>query len=156
MPGPGTSFLGGPVMTGTVMGSPPSSPGDMGLCRLAQRLTLTQAGLATVSATILLPQGAVITGITADTTVAWNSGTSDTLSVGTVAGGSQYIGGISTATAGRAAMTYTGAQLAAMNNIGTNTAVVATVTPAGTAANAGTTIVTVDYIQTVQLGLGIL
>jgi hypothetical protein len=52
-------------------------------------------------------------------------------------------------------LTYTQAQLAAMNNIGANTSVVATVTPVG-ATSAGNVVVTIRYLQVVNLAGGIL
>ena len=55
MPGPGTILLGGPIGSGTVVGSPPSKQGDIGFAELVQRTTLTQNGTNAVSATILVP-----------------------------------------------------------------------------------------------------
>jgi len=151
MPGPGTSLVGGPLMTGTVINTVPGYPSDMGVAQLMQMGTITQSGTATVSLTLAVPQNSQIIDILADTTTVWNSGTSDTLSVGTAASGTQYASGVDTKSAtGRTRPTFTATQLTNMSNVGTNTAVVATVTPVGTAATTGTTIVTLLYAQNVD------
>lgn len=151
MPGPGTYFLGGPVLSGTTQNQT-----DAGAAVLAQKTSITQNGTATVSgATITIPQSSQIIDILVDTTTAWNSGTSDTLSVGITAGGTQYASGVTGITsAGRIRPTFTGTQLTNMLNVGTSTAVVATVTPSGTAATTGASTVTIVYQQTVQTTLG--
>lgn len=151
--GTGTTFSG-PLISGTQKAFDGTNPQNTGLALLSQSVDLVQNGATAVSGTITLPSGSQIVDIIADTTTAWNSGTSDTLSVGTVAAGTQYAGSISVATAGRTRPTFTGAQLAAMANIGSNTSVVATVTPAGTAATAGETLVTVLYVQQPASKLG--
>lgn len=146
MPGPGTYFCGGPVLTGTQQ-----NQSDAGVAILTQAVTLTHNTTNAVSATMTIPQSSAIIDIIADTTTAWNSATSDTLSVGTAAAGTQYAGSVDTKTAaGRTRPTFTGAQLASMANVGSNTSVVATVTPVGS-ATAGVTVVTLVYAQTVQL-----
>ena len=153
MAGPGTTFSG-PVLTGTKKDADGNGPANTGLCILTQQVTLNVNGTNAVTASVVLPYGSQIVQFYADTLTAWNSGTSDTLTVGTAAAGSQYIGAVSTATAGRAAITYSAAQLLAMSNIGANTTVYATVTPVGTAATTGQTLVTIIYAQTVQLTQG--
>jgi hypothetical protein len=151
MPGPGTSFLGGPIFAGSL-----PTQADFGSVILEQNVVLTQAGASTVSGTILLPASAQILDIVIDTTVVWNSGTSDTLSVGTVAGGTQYASGVDVKTAaGRQRPTFTAAQLTNMLNIGANTAAVVTVTPAGTTATTGSTSVSFHYQMNVQNALGV-
>jgi len=158
MPGPGTNFVGGPVMSGTTLGSPPANNGDMGGVVLQQDVTLTQNGTNTVDVTMLLPGGAQIIDIIVDTTTAWNSGTSDTLSVGTASGGTQYASGVDVkAGAARIRPTFTTTQLTNMLAISTaspQATIHVTVTPVGTTANAGSTTVTILYVQTVQLTLG--
>lgn len=153
MAGPGTTFTG-PVISGDKKYADGNGPANVGLCVLSQVATLTQNGTTAVSHQFVLPYGAQIVDILADTTTAWNSGTSDTLSVGTAAAGTQYASGVSTATTGRVRPTFTAAQLSAMSNIGANTSVYATVTPVGTAATTGSTTVTILYVQTVQLTNG--
>lgn len=152
----GTAFTG-PLQAGSVMGSPPSSPGDYGLVELVQRVTLNQNSTTAVSATMLIPQGSYIYDFAIDTPTAWNSATSATLTIGTVAAGTQYASGVSVLTAGgpRQRPTYTTTQLTNMSNVGANTSVVVTVTPTG-ATSAGSTTVTMVYIQTVQPTAGTL
>lgn len=149
MPGPGTSFVGGPVLTGTHEYTTPTVTMDMGVCVLTQTAQIVQNGTAAVSVSFALPIGSQVIDILSDTTVVWNSGTSDTLSVGTIAAGTTFASGVSTAATGRVRPTFTAAQLAAMQAT-TVPAVVATVTPVGTAATTGTTDLTLVYAQTVQ------
>lgn len=146
----GTSF-DGPLISGEQRYTDNSGNApDTGVAVLTQYLTLTQSGTAVVSGTFRIPQNSQIIDILADTTVAWNSGTSDTLSVGTAAAGTQYASGVSTASTGRVRPTFTATQLGNMNNVTTNQSVVATVTPVGTAATTGTTIITLIYAQTTR------
>ena len=77
---------------------------------------------------------------------AWNSASSAVLTVGKTAAGTDYASGVSTAAAGRVRPTFTATQLSNMNNVTSNVAVIATITPTG-ATSAGTTIVTLLYIQ---------
>ena len=151
MPGPGTSFVGGPVATGTVPYTLGANLMDMGTASLSQTFTLTQNSTTAVSQALAIPQGAQIIDIITDTTVLWNSATSATLSVGNVAAGTQYASGVDVKTTGlRIRPTYTAAQLTAMSNVGTNGNIVITITPVG-ATSAGTTIVTIIYDQNVNL-----
>ena len=151
MPGPGTTFLGGPVMTGTKAGV------DVGTCVLTQQVTLNQNSTTAVSATVYLPGGSQIIDIITDTPTPWNSATSATLSVGTAAAGTQFASGVDVKTTGlRIRPTFTGAQLTNMNSLSVSSQsapVVATVTPVG-ATSAGQTIVTYVYTQDVQVNLG--
>lgn len=153
MAGPGSTWTG-PLQSGPKWNADANGPANVGLAELAQTQTITQNGTATVSAVFVLPAGSQVMDIVADTTTAWNSGTSDTLTAGITQGGTDYAGGVNLKTAGRAVPTYTAAQLAAMANIGNNTTLYATATPVGTAATAGTTVITLKYIQTVQLTSG--
>jgi hypothetical protein len=161
MAGPGSTFTG-PLISGPIW-----NPGDArgpvtaGLCVLAQTATLTQNGATAVTAQFNLPSGSQIVDIIADTTTVWNSGTSDTLSVGLAAAGTDFASGVvvsSGEAAPRQRPTYTAAQLAAQLVVGATPSngvpVYATVTPVGTAATAGSTTVTLLYIQTVQLNAG--
>lgn len=147
--GPGTTWAG-PLISGTKKDADAAGAANTGLALLRQQVTLTQNGTSAVSGEVVLPKGSQIVDILADTTTAWNSGTSDTLSVGATAGGTDYASGVSTATAERVRPTFTAAQLSAMLDIGSSTSVYATVTPSGTAATAGSTTVTILYVQTVQ------
>lgn len=113
--------------------------------------TMTAAGntastslVQTIS--ITLPQNAQIVGFDIDVMTAYDSATSATLSIGSAAAGTQYVSSINAKTAGRAAPTYSAAQLLAMSNITTNTTVYATVTSVG-APGAGSVLITCNYIQ---------
>jgi hypothetical protein len=84
---------------------------------------------------------------------AFDSATSATLTIGTSAGGTQYVSGINAKTTGRATITYTAAQLAAMSGVtvlgvtaAVSAPVVVTVTPVG-ATTAGYLEVTIIYAQ---------
>jgi hypothetical protein len=132
----------GPVRIGdTAEGSTPNVGGTV----LSQSVTLTQNSTTAVSGTMYLPSGSVITSILIDNLTQWNSATSAVLSVGTAAAGTQYVGSVDAKAAGRVTPTYTSAQVTAMNGIGSNTSVVATVTPTG-ATSAGVTKVTLYYV----------
>ncbi|HQU24991.1 MAG TPA: hypothetical protein PKX13_12000 [Acidiphilium sp.] len=147
--GPGTKWSG-PLISGTKKDADNNGPANTGLAVLSQTATLTQNGANDVSHQFVIPAGSQILDIIEDTTVAWNAGTSAGLTVGLTAGGTDYAISESVETAGRVRPAFTGVQLAAMENVGTNTSVYATVTPVGTAATAGSTTVTLVYIQTVQ------
>jgi hypothetical protein len=159
MAGPGVTNAG-PFISGTIW-----NPGDArgpvntGLSVIAQKVTLTQNGTATVTGQINVPDGSQLLAFYIDNTVAWNSGTTAPLTIGLTAGGADFLSGTSLATAGRLAGTaFTAAQLVAMQQVGAGTTngipIFFTVTPTGTAATAGTTIITLIYIQTVQLNAG--
>lgn len=144
MPGPGTSLVGGPLFTGTVQ---IGATADMGTTVLSQTTTLTHNATTAVSFQFNVPQNSQILDFLIDTTVAWTSATSDTLSIGIAAAGTTYASGVDVKTAtGRIRPTFTAAQLLAMSNVTTNTTVIVTVTPVGSAA-AGSTIVTMLYVQ---------
>ncbi len=144
----GTAF-DGPVISGNKRYAD-STPANTGVALLTQSVTLDQNSTNAVSQTIVVPSQSQLVDILVDTTTAWNSGSSATLSVGTTAGGTQYAGSVDVKTAaGRQRPTFTGAQLLAMNNITTSTSVVVTVTPSG-ATSAGKTIVTLVYAQTTR------
>lgn len=156
MPGPGTTFTG-PLLSGTQINPVGAALSNVGLAVLSQSVALAHNGTNTVDGTIALPYGSQIVDILADTTTAWNSATSDTLSVGTSSGDTSYASGVDVHTAaGRIRPTFTAAQLANMLNVGgsgNSATVVATVTPVGS-ASAGSTTVTILYVQTVQLTAG--
>ena len=82
-----------------------------------------------------------------DVLTAYNSATSATLTVGTASAGTQYAGSVNAKTAGRAAPTFSAAQLLAMSNISTNTTLVVTVTSVGQ-PTAGSVFLSIEYVQT--------
>lgn len=107
--------------------------------------TITQNSTTAVSTTFLVPVNARIVDIIVDVLTAYNSGTSATLTVGTAAAGTQYAGSVDAKTAGRVRPTFSAAQLAAMDSVGSNTSVVATITVSG-ATSAGEVGVTILYV----------
>lgn len=142
---PGAAFQG-PVVTGNRLGPNVNGIGpNQGLSIGMQQAVLNQNGATAVSVTTYIPKHSVLVDIIVDTLTAWDSATSDTLSVGTAAAGTQYAGSVDVKTAGRVRPTFSAAQLAAMADAGE--ALVATVTPVG-AASAGQTVVTYVYAQT--------
>ena len=94
--------------------------------------------------TFELPPGSQLIAIIPDVLTAYDSATSATLSVGTTSGGTQYASAINAKTAGRAAVAVSAAQAAAMDDIGTSTSVVATITSVGQ-PTAGLVRVTLQY-----------
>lgn len=80
-------------------------------------------GSDNVDATITLPANAQILAFYTDTLVAWDSVTSAGLTIGSAAGGTQYNTSVDVKSNGREAPTLTAAQLAAMDDIGSNTTV---------------------------------
>jgi hypothetical protein len=157
MPGYGTSF-NGPVLVGTRPQNSATTPAvnDYGLVVLAQQVALAvNTGTGAVTGTCYLPIGSAILDIVCDTTTAWNSGTSDTLSVGTAAAGTQYASGVDVKTAtGRTRPTFTATQLTNMQNVAAPAELFFTVTQVGTAATTGATLVTVFYMPVVQAFTG--
>jgi len=149
MAGPGTTFSG-PLISGPKKDADASGPANTGLAVLSQTLTLLQNGASAVSGTFVLPQNSQILDFLIDTTTAWNSTGTDTLTIGQSAAATEYVGGVSVKSTGRGAPTYTAAQLGNMASIGAHTSVVATVTPAD-AVTTGATRVTIRYVQVVDL-----
>ena len=101
-------------------------------------IQLVQQGFITFKAATLvndlrfdLPAGSTIQNIWIDTLTAYDSATSAGLTVGTASAGTQYQSSVDVKTTGRETQSFTAAQLLAMSNIGTTTAVIATVTSVG-------------------------
>lgn len=134
----GQSSFSGPMKVGTL--------GDGGNVVLAKMGTMTQNSTTAVSVTLTVPEGASILDAYFDVTTVWDSGTSSTGSIGTVAAGTQYGGSVNLKTATRGTPAYTAAQLAAMANVGSNTNVVFTSTVSG-ATTAGTARCVVRYMM---------
>ena len=146
------THFSGPVVSGDLQTGETNGP-NQGLVVLSQATSITQNSTTAVSSTLYIPAGSRIVDFNIDVLTAYNSATSATLTIGTAAAGTQYVGSIDAKTAGRAAITYSAAQLAAMNGVTTTGAaaattapVVVTVTPVG-ATSAGYVVVTVLYIQ---------
>lgn len=124
-----------------------SGGSNIGLVMLSQTVLINRDATLVQSATINLPINSQIVNIACDVLTAYDSATSATLTVGTAAGGTQYASGVNARTAGRTFPTFTAAQLAAMDDIGATTSVVATVTSVGQ-PTVGQVRVTVQYVQT--------
>lgn len=146
------THFSGPVVAGDLQTGETNGP-NQGLVVLSQSTSITQNSTTAVSSTLYIPAGSRIVDFNIDVLTAYNSATSATLTIGTAAAGTQYVGSIDAKTAGRAAITYSAAQLAAMNGVttvgaaaATTAPVVVTVTPVG-ATSAGYVVVTVLYVQ---------
>lgn len=139
-----TSFTG-PLASGTKEAGVSGGP-NVGLAVLSQTVLVDFDATLVQSQTFNLPEGSQLVDVFIDVLTAYNSATSATLTLGSAAGGSQYVGSINAKTAGRAAPTLSAAQLAAMADIGNNTSVVATVTSVGQ-PTAGQARVTLFYVQ---------
>jgi hypothetical protein len=124
-----------------------SGGSNIGYAQLVQSATLNFDATLVQSATFNLPINSIITGFNIDVLTAYDSATSATLTIGTAAAGTQYAGSVNAKTTGRAAPTYSAAQLLAASNITTNTSVVVTVTSVGQ-PTAGKVFISVEYVQT--------
>lgn len=128
---------------------------DGGFVVMTQTTTVTTvaAGTAT-SATLTLPASSQIINIfvdmVRDEVVGGGTATTLPITVGTVAAGTQYVSSTDLFAGGRAAPSFTTAQLLAMSDIGTNQSVVITVDPNGTISTTqGIIRLTVVYAQKV-------
>jgi hypothetical protein len=146
------THFSGPVLSGDLQRGETNGPNE-GFMVLTQNTSIAQNSTTAVSSTIYIPAGSQIIDFNIDVLTAFNSATSATLSIGTAAAGTQYVGSVNAKTAGRASITYTAAQLAAMNGVSvlgaaaaTSAPVVVTVTPVG-ATSAGYVEVTIIYAQ---------
>lgn len=128
---------------------------DGGFVVMTQTSTVTTVAAGTaVSVTEVLPASSQIIEIFIDQTVdeVVGGGTASAIAatVGTVAAGTQYVSSTAVISGGRAALTFTTAQLLAMSDIGTNTNVVMTIAPNGTISTTqGVYRLTVVYAQKV-------
>lgn len=146
------THFSGPVLSGDLQSGETNGP-NQGYAVLMQTTSITQNSTTAVSSTLYIPAGAQIIDFNIDVLTAFNSATSATLSIGTAAAGTQYVSSVNAKTAGRASITYTAAQLAAMSGVtvlgvtaAVSAPVVVTVTPVG-ATTAGYVEVTVIYAQ---------
>lgn len=146
------THFSGPVLSGDLQQGETNGP-NQGFAVLTQSTAIAQNSTTAVSSTIYIPAGSQIIDFNIDVLTAFNSATSATLSIGTAAAGTQYVGSVNAKTAGRASITYTAAQLAAMSGVtvlgaaaATSAPVVVTVTPVG-ATSAGYVEVTIIYAQ---------
>lgn len=120
------TYFTGPLEVGTAPDT--NTVAGKGYGVLAQTVLIdfvaeAAAGSDDVDATLTLPANAQILAFYTDTLTAWDSVTSAGLTIGSAAGGTQYNTSVDVKSAGREAPTLTAAQLAAMDDIGTNTTV---------------------------------
>lgn len=110
---------------------------DGGFVVLMQTSTVTTNADGTASSTsVLIPSSSQIVDILIDQVqnevVGGGTATAINATVGTAAAGTQYVSATDVIGGGRAALTFTAAQLAAMADVGSNTNVFLTVDPNGT------------------------
>jgi hypothetical protein len=128
---------------------------DGGFVVLSQTTTVTTAaGGTATSATITLPASSQIidfmVDMVQDESVGGGTATQIAMTIGTAAAGTQYVSSTNIFAGGRAALSFTAAQLAAMADIGTNQSVVITVDPNGTISTTQAIVrLTVVYAQKV-------
>jgi hypothetical protein len=128
---------------------------DGGYVVLSQTTTVTTASAGTAtSATLTLPAYSQIIDFFVDTiqdeSVGGGTATAINATIGTAAAGTEYLSATDVIGGGRIALSFTTAQCAAMDNIGTSTSVVITVDPNGTISTTqGIYRLTVVYAQTV-------
>jgi hypothetical protein len=136
----------GPLASGDKNAGVSGGP-NIGLAVLSQTVLIDFDATLVQNGTVYLPFDSQIVDIIVDVLTQYNSATSATVSVGTASGGTQYASGVNAKTGIRVLPTFTAAQLAAMDDIGTNGTVVATVTSVGQ-PTAGQVRVTYCYVQT--------
>mgnify|MGYP003643059936 FL=1 len=142
------STFTGPVRSGTVKNTTGTTLGTIdntGVVSLVQSASLALA----TSVVAVLPAGSQILDILIDVTTTFT--TSSTLAVGDGTTVDKYVTAITTPAAGRQTITFSGAQLTAMSNIGTSDVAV-TVTMAGTTAIVGAGLITIRYAQKTSAG----
>ena len=128
---------------------------DGGFVVLLQTSTVTTNADGTASSTsVTIPAGSQIVSIFIDQTqnevVGGGTATAINATVGTAAAGTQYVSATDVIGGGRAALTFTAAQLTAMADIGSNQSVVITVDPNGTISTTQAIVrLTVVYAQKV-------
>lgn len=137
------TYMTGPLELGTGLDN---NGADTGYVVQSQTALINVDADLVQDATFKLPANAQIVDFYVDVLTAYDSATSATLSAGLTSGGTEYLSGINAKTAARRPNAYSAAQLAAMDDIGTNTTLVATVTSVGQ-PTAGQVRVTVLYAQ---------
>ena len=120
---------------------------NLGFVTLSQTVLINFDATLVQNATFNIPASSQIVDFYVDVLTAYDSATSALLSAGTASGGTEYLSSVSVKTAARRPNAFSAAQLAAMDDVGTNRAVVATVTSVGQ-PTAGQVRVTLLYVQT--------
>ena len=128
---------------------------DGGFVVMTQTTTVTTAAAGTAtSATLTLPASSQIISffvdMVQDEAVGGGTATAIAMTIGTAAAGTQYVSSTNVFAGGRAALTFTAAQLTAMSDIGANQSVVITLDPDGTIVTTQAIVrLTVVYAQKV-------
>lgn len=138
-----STYYQGAIKSGDAASELPSGVG-VGTAVFSQTALIGFDADLVQEATFVLPKGAQVVDFKIDVLTAYNSATSATLSIGSASAGTQYVGSVDAKTAGRAAPTLSAAQLAATDDITTNTTAYATITSVGQ-PSAGSVRVTVLY-----------
>lgn len=136
----------GPLASGDRNAGESGGP-NIGLVALSQTALINFDATLVQNATFNIPAGSQIVDFYVDVLTAYDSATSALVSAGTATGGTQYLSAVSAKTAGRRPNAFSAAQLAAMDDVGANSTVVATVTSVGQ-PTAGQVRVTMLYVQT--------
>lgn len=136
----------GPLASGDRNAGESGGP-NLGFVTLSQTVLINFDATLVQSATFNIPASSQIVDFYVDVLTAYDSATTAVLSAGTAAAGTQYLSAISVKTAARRPNAFSAAQLAAMDDVGSNRAVVATVTSVGQ-PTAGQVRVTMVYVQT--------
>lgn len=139
----GATTFSGPLKAGTAKDG---ANANIGAVVLAQSAVIDVDADLTQEAIFNVPAGAQLVDFVVDVLAAYDSATSATLTIGSASAGTEYAGGINAKTAGRATLSHSAAQLAAMDDVGANTAIYATVTSVGQ-PTAGQVRVTARYVQ---------
>ena len=135
----------GPLASGDKNAGVTGGP-NIGLAFLSQTVLIDFDATLVQNATVYLPYGSQIVEVICDVLTQYNSANSATLTVGTSSGATTYVSGVNAKTGIRVYPTHTAAQLAAMDDIGTNGTAVATITSVGQ-PTAGQVRVTFNYVQ---------
>lgn len=146
------TYFGSTVRAGSTSLSDATDGGFMVLMQTST-VTTVAAGTA-VSVTEVLPANSQIINFfidqVVDEVVGGGTATAINATIGTAAAGTQYLSSTNVIAGGRAALTFTAAQLSAMADIGSNTNVVLTIAPNGTISTTqGVYRFTVVYAQKV-------
>jgi hypothetical protein len=136
----------GPLASGDRNAGESGGP-NIGFVTLSQTALIDFDATLVQDATFNIPASSQIVDFYVDVLTAYDSATSATLSAGTASGGTQYLSAVSVKTAARRPNGFSAAQLAAMDDVGSNHTVVATVTSVGQ-PTAGQVRVTMLYVQT--------
>ena len=136
----------GPLASGDRNAGESGGP-NLGFVALSQTALINFDATLVQDATFNVPAGTQLVDYYVDVLTAYDSATSATLSAGTSSGGTQYLSAINVKTAGRRPHAFSAAQLAAMDDVGTNRQVVVTITSVGQ-PTAGQVRVTMLYVQT--------